>query len=181
MTDIKGRKIAVLATDGVEEVELTEPVKALRDAGATTTLVSLKAGEIQAMEKDVNPAGKHTVDAVVSGADAAGYDGLLLPGGTTNPDALRLDEKAVAFVKAFVDAGKPIAAICHGPWMLINAEGVRGRTLTSWPSLQVDLRNAGATWVDEEVAVDGNLVTSRNPNDLPAFCKAIVKLFAQAA
>ena len=181
MTDIKGRRIAVLATDGVEEVELTEPVKALRDAGATTTLVSLKAGEIQAMEKDVNPAGKHPVDAVVAEADATGYDGLVLPGGTTNPDALRLDEKAVAFVKAFVDAGKPIAAICHGPWMLINAEGVRGRTLTSWPSLQVDLRNAGATWVDEEVAVDGNLVTSRNPKDLPAFCKAIVKLFAQAA
>ena len=117
-----------------------------------TTLVSLEAGEIQAMKKDVNAAGKHPVDAVVAEADPATFDGLLLPGGTTNPDKLRLDEKAVAFVKAFVTAGKPIAAICHGPWMLINAEGVRGKTLTSWPSLQTDLRNAGATWVDQEVA-----------------------------
>ena len=181
MADIKGRRIAVLATDGVEEVELTEPVKALKAAGAVTTLVSLEAGEIQAMKKDVNAAGKHPVDAVVAEADPATFDGLLLPGGTTNPDKLRLDEKAVAFVKAFVTAGKPIAAICHGPWMLINAEGVRGKTLTSWPSLQTDLRNAGATWVDQEVATDGKLVTSRNPKDLPAFCEAIVDLFGQAA
>ncbi|WP_267425915.1 type 1 glutamine amidotransferase domain-containing protein [Methylobacterium sp. GC_Met_2] len=181
MAEIKGRKIAVLATDGVEEVELTEPVQALQAAGASTTLVSLKPGEIQAMEKDVNPVGKHAVEAVVADADPAGFDGLLLPGGTTNPDALRLDEKAVAFVKAFVEAGKPIAAICHGPWMLINAEGVAGKTLTSWPSLQVDLRNAGANWVDREVAKDGKLVTSRNPKDIPAFCEAIVELFGQDA
>ena len=181
MANIQGRKIAVLATDGVEEVELTEPVKALQAAGASTTLVSLKPGEIQAMKADVNAAGKHPVAAVVADADPASFDGLLLPGGTTNPDKLRLDDKAVAFVAAFVTAGKPIAAICHGPWMLINAGGVQGRTLTSWPSLQTDLRNAGATWVDQEVASDGNLVTSRNPKDLPAFCKAIVDLFGRAA
>jgi protease I len=181
MGDIHGRKIAVLATDGVEEVELTEPVKALREAGASTTLVSLKAGAIQAMEKDVNAAGKHPVEAVVSEVEAAAFDGLVLPGGTTNPDKLRLDDKAVAFVKAFVKAGKPIAAICHGPWMLINAGAVEGKTVTSWPSLQIDLRNAGAKWVDREVAIDVGLVTSRNPKDLPAFCKAIIDLFGEAA
>jgi protease I len=179
MATISGRKIAVLATDGVEEVELTEPVKALRNAGASTTLVSLKEGEIQAMKQDVQAAGKHAVDAVVAEADPTRFDGLLLPGGTTNPDKLRLDDKAVAFVRAFVESGKPIAAICHGPWMLINAGGVKGKTLTSWPSLQTDLRNAGATWVDREVATDGKLVTSRNPKDLPAFCKAVVDLFGQ--
>lgn len=180
MGDIHGRKIAVLATDGVEEVELTEPVIALQKAGASTTLVSLKAGNIQAMQNDVIAAGKHPVEAVVSDVEASTFDGLLLPGGTTNPDKLRLDDKAVAFVKAFVTAGKPIAAICHGPWMLINAGGVEGKTVTSWPSLQTDLRNAGAQWVDREVAVDGDLVTSRNPKDLPAFCRAIIDLFGKA-
>ncbi len=181
MPDITGRRIAVLATDGVEEVELTEPVDALRAAGAHVTLVSLKAGQIQAMNEDVNPAGQHQVDLVVAEADAASFDGLLLPGGTTNPDKLRLDEDAVGFVKGFVSAAKPIAAICHGPWMLINAGGVAGHTMTSWPSLQTDLRNAGATWVDETVVRDGRLVTSRNPKDLPAFCEAIVILFGEAA
>ena len=181
MPDITGRRIAVLATDGVEEVELTKPVEALRAAGAEITLVSLKAGQIQAMNEDVNPAGQHKVDLAVAEADASLFDGLVLPGGTTNPDKLRLDENAVGFVKAFVSDGKPIAAICHGPWMLINAGGVAGRTLTSWPSLQTDLRNAGATWVDETVVRDGRLVTSRNPKDLPAFCEAIVALFAEAA
>ncbi len=181
MPDITGRRIAVLATDGVEEVELTEPVEALRAAGAHITLVSLKVGQIQAMSEDVKPAGRHQVDLAVAEADAASFDGLLLPGGTTNPDKLRLDEDAVAFVTGFVSAGKPIAAICHGPWMLINAGGVAGRTMTSWPSLQADLRNAGATWVDETVVRDGRLVTSRNPKDLPAFCEAIVTLFGDAA
>ena len=178
MPTITGRRIAVLATDGVEEVELTTPVEALRAAGALITLVSLKAGRIQAMNEDVNPAGTHQVDLAVAEADAASFDGLLLPGGTTNPDKLRLDEDAVNFVKGFVSSGKPIAAICHGPWMLINAGGVAGHTMTSWPSLQVDLRNAGATWIDQTVVKDGRLVTSRNPKDLPAFCEAIVDLFA---
>ena len=178
MPTITGRRIAVLATDGVEEVELTTPVEALRAAGALITLVSLKAGRIQAMNEDVNPAGTHQVDLAVAEADAASFDGLLLPGGTTNPDKLRLDEDAVNFVKGFVSSGKPIAAICHGPWMLINAGGVAGHTMTSWPSLQADLRNAGATWIDQTVVKDGKLVTSRNPKDLPAFCEAIVALFA---
>lgn len=181
MSDIKGRKIAVLATDGVEQVELTEPMQALKDAGAIVTLVSLEAGQIQAMKQDVQAADKFPVDMVVSEARSDAFDGLVLPGGTTNPDKLRMDEDAVAFVKGFVDSDKPIAAICHGPWTLIDAGGVSGHTLTSWPSLQTDLRNAGATWVDETMVRDGKLVTSRNPKDLPAFCKAIVKLFSEAA
>ena len=181
MADIKGRRIAILATNGVEEVELTEPVQAHKAGGAIVTLVSLEAGQIQAMKEDVNAAGKYDVDTVVSDARPDAFDGLVLPGGTTNPDKLRMDQDAVAFVKAFVDSGKPIAAICHGPWTLINAGGVRGHTLTSWPSLQTDLRNAGATWVDETMVRDGKLVTSRNPKDLPAFCKAIVELFSEAA
>ncbi|MCQ8241208.1 type 1 glutamine amidotransferase domain-containing protein [Rhizosaccharibacter radicis] len=181
MVDVKGRKIAVLAADGVEEVELTEPVKALESAGAKITVVSLKTGQIQAMQQDVNPGRKIDVDLALAEADASDFDGLLLPGGTTNPDKLRMDEKAVAFVRAFVDADKPIAAICHGPWMLIEAGGAKGRTLTSWPSLQTDLRNAGAEWVDRTVVKDGRLVTSRNPQDLPAFCEGVVSLFAEAA
>lgn len=178
MADIKGRRIAILATDGVEEVELTKPMEALKQAGAVVTLVSLESGKIQAMEKDVNAAGRYAVDLVVADAMPDQFDGLVLPGGTTNPDTLRMDKQAVAFVTAFVDSDKPIAAICHGPWMLIEAGGVKGRTLTSWPSLQTDLRNAGASWVDETVVKDKRLVTSRNPDDLPAFCTAIVELFA---
>ena len=178
MADIAGRKIAVLATDGVEEVELTEPVRALRQAGARVTIVSLRAGQLQAMRQDVNPSSRIDVDQTVAEAAPGGFDGLLLPGGTTNPDKLRMDDDAVAFVKGFVDAGKPIAAICHGPWTLINAGGVAGHRMTSWPSLQADLRNAGAVWVDETCVRDGKLVTSRNPDDLPAFCEAIVELFA---
>ena len=175
---IRGRRIAVLATDGVEEVELTEPVRALREAGADVSIVSLKPGQFQAMQQDVNPSSKIDVDLTVSEAVPDQFDGLLLPGGTTNPDKLRTDAAAVAFVKSFVDANKPIAAICHGPWTLINAGGVAGHTMTSWPSLQTDLRNAGATWVDETCVRDGKLVTSRNPKDLPAFCEAILELFA---
>ncbi|WP_419728538.1 type 1 glutamine amidotransferase domain-containing protein [Lichenicola sp.] len=181
MSDIKGRRIAILATDGVEQVELTEPMRALTDAGAVVTLVSLAAGQIQAMKEDVHAADTFAVDVVVSEARSDAFDGLVLPGGTTNPDKLRMDANAVAFVKGFVESDKPIAAICHGPWTLIEAGGVRGRTLTSWPSLQTDLRNAGATWVDETMVRDGKLVTSRNPKDLPAFCTAIVTLFSEAA
>jgi protease I len=181
MADIKGRRIAVLATDGVEEVELTEPMKALREAGAEVTLVSLRPGQIQAMQQDVNPAGKYQVDMPVQAAQPRAFDGLVLPGGTTNPDKLRMDDKAVAFVRGFVDNDKPIAAICHGPWTLVDAGGVKGHRMTSWPSLKTDLRNAGAEWVDETVVRHGRLVTSRNPHDLPAFCRAIVDLFAEAA
>ena len=178
MAGITGRRIAILATDGVEEVELTEPVKALRQAGAVVSIVSLEPEPFQAMEQDVNPSSRIDVDLTVADADAGQFDGLVLPGGTTNPDKLRMDEKAVAFVKQFVDADKPIAAICHGPWTLINAGGVKGHRMTSWPSLQTDLQNAGAEWVDETCVRDGKLVTSRNPKDLPAFCEAIVELFS---
>ncbi len=178
MAGIPGRRIAVLATDGVEEVELTEPVDALEQAGAVVSILSLKPGQFQAMEQDINPSSKIEVDLIVADADAGHFDGLVLPGGTTSPDKLRMDAKAVAFVKQFVDAGKPIAAICHGSWTLIDAGGVKGHRMTSWPSLQTDLCQAGAEWVDEACVRDGDLVTSRNPKDLPAFCKAIVELFS---
>nr|WP_167518064.1 type 1 glutamine amidotransferase domain-containing protein [Komagataeibacter xylinus] len=177
---LAGRTIAFLATNGVEDVELSEPAAALRAAGAHTVLVAPEAGEIQAMKADVNPTRRLHVDMPVDKASADDFDGLVLPGGTTSPDHLRMDEQAVGFVRAFVQAGKPIAAICHGAWTLINAEGVRGHTLTSWPSLRVDLTNAGAHWVDREVVSDGTLVTSRNPHDLKAFCPAIIALFAKA-
>ena len=177
-SNLRGRTIAVLATDGVEEVELTRPVTALREAGARVVVVSPKSDVIQAMNNDVEPASRIPVDLEVENAASSDYDGLVLPGGTTNPDKLRTNERAVQFVRQFVEANKPIAAICHGPWTLINAGGVKGRTLTSWPSLRKDLENAGATWVDETVVHDGKLVTSRNPHDLPAFCETIVTLFA---
>lgn len=179
MPELSGKKIAILAADGVEEVELTEPKKTLEQAGAQTVLVSLKAGQIQAMEQDVHAAGKYDVQLTVDTAANQSFDGLFLPGGTTNPDALRINGTAVAFVKSFVDGGKPVAAICHGPWTLINAKAVEGKRMTSWPSLEADLTNAGASWVDETVVKDGKLVTSRNPKDLPAFCKAIVDLYAE--
>lgn len=176
---LKGLKVAILATDGVEEVELTKPRDALKAAEAEITIVSLKLGAFQAMEKDVNPASKITADRDLSAAPSD-FDALVLPGGTTNPDKLRLEPKAIAFVKHFVDSGKPIAAICHGPWMLIEAEGVKGKKIASWPSLKTDLHNAGATWVDEECVRDGKIVTSRNPNDLPKFCATLVETFAEA-
>ena len=181
MPDITGRRIAVLATDGVEEVELTEPVEALRAAGAHITLVSLRAGQIQAMNEDVNPAGKHQVDLAVAEADAASFDGLLLPGGTTNPDKLRVSEDAVDFVQHFVDTDKPIAAICHGPWMLVEADAVEDMRLTSWPSLRTDIENAGGEWVDEVCVRDGLLVTARKPDDLPEFCRQMIALFGEDA
>jgi protease I len=177
VTDLSGRTIAFLvAPEGIEQVELTDPWAAVEKAGGTPRLLSTEGGEVQAFEH-LDRADTFPVDALVSDADPTAYDGLVLPGGVANPDALRLDEDAVAFVKAFVESGRPVAAICHAPWTLVEADVVRGRRMTSWPSLQTDLRNAGADWVDEEVVVDGNLVTSRKPDDLPAFNEALVELF----
>ncbi|HVJ68604.1 MAG TPA: type 1 glutamine amidotransferase domain-containing protein [Caulifigura sp.] len=175
---LKGKKIAFLATDGFEQVELTEPLKAVKEAGAETQIVSLKSGKIQGMNHDKH-ADTFKVDKVVADANASDYDGLVLPGGVMNPDTLRVDKQAVAFVKKFFDESKPVAAICHGPWTLVEAGVVQGRTLTSWPSLQTDIKNAGGQWVDEEVHVDNGLVTSRKPDDLPAFCAKAVEEFAE--
>jgi protease I len=176
--ELEGKTVAILAADGVEQVEYEQPKAAVEDAGATTVLVSLEEGEIQAMNHDIDKGDTLPVDRTVSDVDAGDFDALLLPGGTVNPDNLRADEDAVAFVKAFFEAGKPVAAICHGPWTLVEADVVRGRTLTSYPSIRTDIRNAGGNVVDEEVVVDERLVTSRNPDDLPAFCEAIVEVFA---
>ncbi len=178
--ELNGKTIAILAADGVEQVELEQPRDAVEQAGATTVLVSLEEGRIQAVESDINPAGEVPVGKAVADASVEDYDALILPGGCVNPDNLRQDEDAVAFVKAFADAGKPIAAICHGPWTLIEAGLVKGRTLTSFPSLATDIENAGGTRVDEEVHVSDGITTSRNPDDLPAFCARIVQEFAAA-
>ncbi len=175
---LTGKRIAFLATDGVEQVELTEPWSALRDAGAETVLVSLDDQEKVQGFDHLTPADTFDVDASVGGADAASYDALVLPGGVANPDALRGEPDAVEFIRAFADQGKPIAAICHAPWTLIEAGLVDGRRITSWPSLKTDLTNAGATWVDEETVCDGGILTSRNPDDLPAFGEAAIRLFA---
>jgi protease I len=178
MADLKGRRIALLATDGVEQVELTEPAEALRNAGARVDVISPKAGTIQGMNHDEH-GDSLGVDVVLKdAAQAIDYDGLLLPGGVANPDTLRTSRAAVKFVEAFVAADKPIAAICHGPWTLINAGGVRGKHMTSWPSLQQDLINAGATWTDQPVVTDHHLVTSRKPDDLPQFNEAMIEMFA---
>ena len=171
-------RVAFLATDMVEQVELTEPWQAVEQQGWTPELVSLEAGEIQGFNH-FDKADTFQVDRTVADASADDYDALVLPGGVGNPDQLRMDEDAVAFVRAFFEQGKPVAAICHAPWTLIEAGVVRDRTLTSWPSLETDLRNAGANWVDEEVHVDNGLVTSRNPDDLPAFCAKMVEEFAE--
>ena len=179
MTDLTGKKIAfAVAKEGIEQIELTSPWEAVRDAGGQPVLVSVEKGQVQAFNH-FEKADTFDVDDTFADADATSYDGLVLPGGVGNPDALRTDAAAVAFVKAFFDADKPVAAICHAPWSLVEADVVRGRTLTSWPSLQTDLRNAGADWKDEEVVVDGNLVTSRKPDDLPAFNEAAVSAFAR--
>lgn len=178
--ELNGMRVAVLATNGVEQVELTEPVKALQQAGAEVTVVSLKAGPIQGMNHD-EKADMLPVDTAVTDTAADQFQALLLPGGVANPDYLRANKDAVSFVKAFAGAGKPIAAICHGPWTLIEADAVRGKKVTSWPSLQTDLRNAGAIWVDEECVVDGGLITSRNPDDIPAFNHQMIHVFAKAA
>jgi protease I len=177
MADIADRKIAVLATDGVEQVELTEPVKALRDAGAEVTIVSLKKGSIQGMNHD-EKGDSIPVDADLSEVDPDQFDALLLPGGVANPDKLRLSPEAIEFVRGFVASAKPIAAICHGPWTLIDAGGVSGKRVTSWPSLKTDLVNAGAHWMDEPVVEDTGLVTSRKPDDIPKFNAAMIAMFA---
>ncbi|WP_328391576.1 type 1 glutamine amidotransferase domain-containing protein [Nocardia sp. NBC_00416] len=177
--DLTGRRIAVLATDGVEQAELVQPRSAVEDAGATTALLALEPGRIQAMNHDVEKGAMFTVDRVVGECSPDEFDALLLPGGTTNPDKLRQDESAVSFVRDFFATGKPVGVICHGPWTLVEADVVRGRTLTSYPSVRTDIRNAGGTVVDEEVVNDHGLVSSRNPRDLPAFCAKIVEEFAE--
>ncbi|HEY0345563.1 MAG TPA: type 1 glutamine amidotransferase domain-containing protein [Solirubrobacteraceae bacterium] len=176
--DLDGRTIAILATDGVEQVELEKPRAAVQDAGATTELLSIKDGEIQAMNHDLEPADTFGVDRQVSDVSIDDYDALILPGGTCNPDKLRMESSAVEFVRDFVNSGKPVGVICHGPWTLVEADVVRGRRITSWPSVRTDLRNAGAEVVDEQVVVDGNIISSRWPDDLPAFCETIVREFA---
>jgi protease I len=165
---LDGKRVAFLATHGVEQIELTEPWKKVEDEGGEPELISLESGEIQGFEH-LDKGDKFAVDKAVADADQREYDGLVLPGGVANPDFLRADEDAVRFVRSFFEAGAPVAAICHGPWTLVEADVVRGRTLTSWPSLKTDIRNAGGEWVDEEVHVDNGLVTSRKPDDLPAF------------
>ena len=163
----------------VEQVELAKPWEAVKEAGGQPELISIKSGQIQSMNFDITPGDKFTVDKTVTDASPADYDALVLPGGTVNPDRLRVNKDAMRFVRAFFEADKPIGAICHGPWSLVETGMVRGRTLASWPSLQTDIRNAGGTWVDEQVPLEGGLVTSRKPDDLPAFCTAIVKLVGQ--
>jgi protease I len=177
---LQGRRIAILAADGVERVELEVPRDEVLRAGAQTDLLSLRTGQIQARNNDLEGAGTFDVDRAVSDASVNDYDALLLPGGTVNPDKLGIDDGAVAFVRDFVRSGKPVGVICHGPWSLVEAGVADGRTLTSFPSIRTDLCNAGATVVDEEVVIDGNLISSRSPDDLPAFCRAIVEQFAQA-
>ncbi len=171
---LEGKTVAFLATDGVEQVELTEPWKKVEEEGGKPELISLEGGEIQGFQH-LDKGDTFSVDRTVADADADDYDGLVLPGGVANPDFLRTDEDAVRFVRAFFEAGKPVAAICHGPWTLVEADVVRGRTLTSWPSLKTDIKNAGGEWVDEEVHVDSGLVTSRKPDDLPAFCDKLAE------
>ena len=179
-TTLNGRRVAILAADGVERVELEQPRQALEDAGARTEVVSITSGEIQARDHDLEDAGTFAVDQLVGGVSVDDYEALLLPGGTVNPDKLRMEPAAVAFVRDFVRSGKPVASICHGPWNFVEADVARGRRLTSWPSVRTDLRNAGAEVVDEEVVTDGNITTSRSPDDLPAFCERIVQEFAKA-
>jgi len=178
-SQLKGRKVAFLATDGVEEVELTAPWNALRQAGAEVKLVSDKPGEVQAMNHD-EKGNRFPVDAVVSQVSARDFDALVLPGGVANPDKLRTNNDAVNFVREFMEADKPVAAICHAPWLLVEADAVRGRTITSWPSLETDVKNAGGAWVDKQVQLDQKLLTSRKPDDLPAFCAKLVELLTTA-
>lgn len=179
MGQLSNRTIAVLSENGFEETELTSPVQRLKEEGATVHIISSKAGKIQAMKGDHEWTISVEVDKIISEADADDYHGLLIPGGVLNPDSLRKNEEALSFVKAFFEAGKPVAAICHGPQVLISAEVVSGRTLTSTKTIKIDLLNAGANWQDEEVVVDQSLVTSRSPDDLPAFNDKIVEEFAE--
>ena len=176
--ELQGMRIAFIATDGVEQIELTEPWKAVEQAGGEPHLLSIKQGEIQAMNH-MDKGDTFSVDKLVSEADPTDYDGLVLPGGVANPDFLRMNEDAVRWIRNLFEQGKPVGVICHGPWTLVEADLVRGRTLTSWPSLRTDITNAGGTWVDEECVVDRGLVTSRKPDDLPAFCSTIVEEFGE--
>jgi protease I len=178
---LENLRVAVIATDGVEEPELAEPVRALREAGARTELLSIRPGEIQAVRHDLQPTQKFAVDKALAQADPADYDALLLPGGAVNADRLRMEPHVQALITGIDEAGKPMAVICHAPWELISSGVARGRTLTSYHTIQDDLRNAGATWVDREVVVDGRLVTSRSPADIPAFNREMISLFAGAA
>lgn len=178
MATLSGKRIAILATDGFEQVELVEPRKALEQAGAKVEIVSPKKSEILGVHHQ-EKGDTFAVDTNLEQASAANYDGLVLPGGVFNPDALRTDKHAVTFVEAFFRQNKPVAAICHGPWTLVEAGAVKGKTLTSWPSLKTDIENAGGTWVDQEVSCDHGLVTSRKPEDLPAFCKKMIEEFAE--
>ena len=176
--NLQGKKVAILATDGFEQSELLQPRKALDDAGATTKVVSPVEGKIKGWNhKDWGQ--EVPVDIPLSSANANDFDALLLPGGVMNPDHLRMNQQAVEFVKRFTDSGKPVAAICHGPWTLIEAGAVQGHTMTSWPSVKTDLKNAGANWVDKEVVRDGNLVTSRKPDDIPAFNREMIQMFSE--
>ena len=178
--DLQGKKIAILAANAFEESELLKPYEAVKDAGADVDIVSLEEGEISALDEQNLKAGASVkVDKTVEEVKADDYDGLVLPGGVMNPDKLRLDDNAVHFVREFFEQGKPVGAICHGPWTLVEAGVVHGRTLTSFPSIQTDIRNAGGNWVDEKVHVDQGLVTSRQPDDLPAFCKKLVEEFRE--
>jgi protease I len=178
--DLQGKKVAILATDGFEQSELLEPRKALDQAGATTKVVSPATGKIKGWNH-TDWGQEVSVDLPLSSAKANDFDALLLPGGVMNPDHLRMNPEAVNFVKSFTDSGKPVAAICHGPWTLIEAGAVQGHTMTSWPSLKTDLKNAGANWVDKEVVRDGNLVTSRKPDDIPAFNREMIQMFSETA
>jgi protease I len=175
---LKGKKVAIIAADMVERVELVEPRKALEEAGAMTELISMEPGEIEAFNH-FDKADKQKVDKAIDAADPSDYDALLIPGGVGNPDLMRGDKRMVEFTRAFFDEGKPVAAICHGPWMLVEADAVRGRKVTSWPTLQTDIRNAGGDWVDEQVVVDSGLVTSRKPDDIPAFNAKMIEEFAE--
>jgi protease I len=178
--ELQGKKIAILlAPVGTEQAEFTEPKKAVEEAGATVDVVGLQTGEAQTMNSDINPGDTFTVEKTFSEVSANEYDGLIVPGGTVGADNLRGSEEAVSFVRSFFEKAKPVGAICHGPWKLVEAGVVKGRTLTSYPTLQTDIRNAGGNWVDEEVVVDEGLVSSRNPDDLPAFCSKIVEEFAE--
>jgi len=176
--ELNGKRVAIVATDMVEQVELLEPRKALDEAGATTEVISLEPGKIQGFNH-YDKGDEIPVDRTIEEASADEYDALLLPGGVGNPDVLRMDENVVSFVRDFFEQGKPVAAICHGPWTLVEAGVVRNRTLTSWPSIQTDIRNAGGKWVDEEVHVDQGLVTSRKPDDIPAFNAKMIEEFAE--